>query len=343
MIASRELPAEVGRTQRPSDALPPVQHRGDAAPATGPTRREHADPTPPLVVDAEVPLESLWNDLEGRSYVLAVDRRAGTAGVVAAETILERRSAPNETERLRWGRMPVGTLLAVRFPCGGRVESLGTDTPPAWASLTDDEHLVGILTTTDVFVSWQRLQELLSGASADPLTGLLNRGAFERRLAEEWARAERRGFSVAVVVIDLDHFKEFNDAFGHAAGDEALRVVGKMLEKSFRSYDVVTRYGGDEFAAVCLGCCPGDIEIPLKRVFRNLAHATTQFRVGGAHMSASLGAAVRHSGFREADPRELFVAADKCLYRAKSLRSAAYYIEFGADRDSELVRLDLAE
>ncbi len=92
-----------------------------------------------------------------------------------------------------------------------------------------------------------RLQSL---ATTDPLTGLVNHRVFHKRLAEEAERARLEGRPVAVVVLDLDNFKFFNDAYGHAVGDDVLRRVAAALTACTRSYDTVARFGGDEFALV---------------------------------------------------------------------------------------------
>ena len=92
------------------------------------------------------------------------------------------------------------------------------------------------------------LAEALERADYDPLTGLLNHRAFHKRFGEEAVRAEREGTRLAVAVLDLDNFKFFNDAYGHAAGDDVLRRVAETLRGGCRSYDVLARFGGDEFA-----------------------------------------------------------------------------------------------
>jgi diguanylate cyclase (GGDEF)-like protein/PAS domain S-box-containing protein len=96
----------------------------------------------------------------------------------------------------------------------------------------------------------QMLREAIEQADCDPLTGLLNHRAFYKRLEEEVERAQRMRQSLAVIVIDLDNFKFFNDAYGHAAGDSVLQTVASNLRACCRSYDVIARFGGDEFAVV---------------------------------------------------------------------------------------------
>src|SRR3712207_5447566 len=85
-------------------------------------------------------------------------------------------------------------------------------------------------------------------ALKDPLTGLLNHRAFKERLEQELRRAEREKYSVAVVALDVDNFKEMNDRWGHAAGDESLRVLARAFRVHLRPSDICGRLGGDEFS-----------------------------------------------------------------------------------------------
>ena len=99
-----------------------------------------------------------------------------------------------------------------------------------------------------------RLREVLRGQSIrDPLTGLFNRRFMEESLERELRRAVRGKQPVAVLMLDIDHFKRFNDTFGHQAGDALLRALGNLLKETTRGQDVVCRYGGEEFAFVLAG------------------------------------------------------------------------------------------
>ena len=96
-----------------------------------------------------------------------------------------------------------------------------------------------------------KLRESLRNQSiCDPLTGLFNRRYMEESLEREFSRANRNKTSVAIIMMDIDHFKRFNDAFGHQAGDTLLRVLGDFLKKNTRGQDIACRYGGEEFALV---------------------------------------------------------------------------------------------
>jgi diguanylate cyclase (GGDEF)-like protein len=89
---------------------------------------------------------------------------------------------------------------------------------------------------------------LLAQATSDPLTGLLNHRAFQERVENEVARAQRYGRPLAIVLLDLDYFKSINDSYGHQAGDAALMQAASLLEEGARAGDVLGRIGGDEFA-----------------------------------------------------------------------------------------------
>jgi diguanylate cyclase (GGDEF)-like protein len=103
----------------------------------------------------------------------------------------------------------------------------------------------------------KRAEKLYGLSILDPLTGLHNRRFGEERLAEEINRAENTGDPLAIIILDLDHFKEINDEFGHDAGDAALKEFSRKLRKAIRSCDVPVRMGGDEFLVI-LPECPRD-------------------------------------------------------------------------------------
>src|SRR6185437_8770583 len=90
-------------------------------------------------------------------------------------------------------------------------------------------------------------RDKIEQAIRDPLTGLLNHRAFQERLGSELARARREGYEVALVALDLDHFKQINDRCGHGVGDQALIALARTISGSMRPTDVAGRVGGDEF------------------------------------------------------------------------------------------------
>jgi diguanylate cyclase (GGDEF)-like protein/PAS domain S-box-containing protein len=130
-------------------------------------------------------------------------------------------------------------------------EGLILDRPRAQA----DRRLVAVLAEQiGLALGNLQLREALRNQSIrDPLTGLFNRRYLEESLEREFSRSNRNRNSVAIIMLDIDHFKEFNDRFGHQAGDAALRTLGDYLKKAIRGQDIVCRYGGEEFALVFSG------------------------------------------------------------------------------------------
>lgn len=147
-------------------------------------------------------------------------------------------------------------------------------------------------------------------AAHDPLTGLANRRAFDVALSELSTRAQRYGWRFALVLVDLDGFKQFNDRWGHASGDRALSALGTELARLVRAGDVAARLGGDEFALVLAGADATGLEPVLGRLRRHLAS-----RLGGTTLGFSAGAAFAPA--EGVDPDALFALADERLYRAK--------------------------
>jgi diguanylate cyclase (GGDEF)-like protein len=295
-------------------------------------RSNKQNPILPPTVHQYRSLASAGISLEDNRYVLATDDAGRVVGVVSRERILQRLRASNDQERDRWAEMPVGALMNVVF----------TDTPAAATKLNQDlecvaitegDGLVGLAVENDVFLSWERLEPMLTVAISDPLTGLMNRLAYERRLNEEWYRAMRTGTSVCVLVADLDGLKPINDIHGHQAGDAVLKRTASLLEQSLRSYDILARYGGDEFVALCVGCRPGEVGIPIQRIQEKLVQTDFSFNGNDFAVSLSIGAAVRHDEFSSATPLELFRAADECMYMAKGSDELAYIAEFGEAYD----------
>ncbi len=151
----------------------------------------------------------------------------------------------------------------------------------------------------------------------DELTGLANRRAFMRRLEDEVARVQRYGFPLSFALMDLDHFKSINDEFGHAAGDEVLRVYAKNILSVFRHHDMVARYGGEEFAVLLPNTDADGAIRALNKVRRRAAETRWQSN-GTISQVPSFSAGV--SLFKPGESASAFIErADKALYRAKRL------------------------
>lgn len=163
----------------------------------------------------------------------------------------------------------------------------------------------------------QEHSRLAFEATTDHLTGVANRGYFDRRLAEEFASAERNGTLLACLMLDIDHFKRVNDRYGHQTGDLVLRDVGELLRAKVRAVDIPARYGGEEFAVLMPG---GTLEGA--RVLGERIRAVVEqhpFRTDATaeplRVTLSAGAAVRRRD--HTSPAAFLEVADRALYRAK--------------------------
>ena len=154
--------------------------------------------------------------------------------------------------------------------------------------------------------------ELGRRAMQDELTGLANRAAFHERLEQATARSRRTGRATAVLLLDLDGFKQVNDSLGHAAGDHLLRVVAQRLATTVRPSELVARLGGDEFAVVAEDLAgPRDAKAIAERIGAALVEPA-YFDGHRLTIRCSIGTAMH-----DADPEELVRAADAAMYRAK--------------------------
>jgi diguanylate cyclase (GGDEF)-like protein len=155
--------------------------------------------------------------------------------------------------------------------------------------------------------------ELAHAARTDPVTGLANRRSLDERVAQASAYANRYDEPLSALLIDLDHFKQINDNYGHDMGDEVLRAVSECMRTIFRDSDIFGRWGGDEFLAVLPGPHPD-----ATRAGERLCAEVRALDMSRFGLSESITVSVGCSSATSVSPQELIIESDNALYRAKA-------------------------
>ena len=159
-----------------------------------------------------------------------------------------------------------------------------------------------------------RLKDKHQQAIIDPLTGTFNRLAYEERIVQEVARWKRYHTPVTLMVLDVDHFKNINDHYGHKAGDKALKLIADALTQTMRETDFLARYGGEEFVALLTDTPASNIEAVAEKL--RSAIQACKFHYAGKDVPITISCG--YSAFRADDSVEtVFNRADAALYRAK--------------------------
>ena len=158
---------------------------------------------------------------------------------------------------------------------------------------------------------------LFQQAAYDGLTGALNREVALKRLVEELERGKRMGRPTGVIMADLDHFKKINDTYGHMAGDQVLRETVRRIKETMREYDVIGRYGGEEFVLILPDVDLENAKSLAERIRLSLQNAPIDTTEGVINASVSVGLKVRPPDGEE-DANACLRAADKALYISKS-------------------------
>jgi diguanylate cyclase (GGDEF)-like protein len=172
--------------------------------------------------------------------------------------------------------------------------------------------------------------ELEATASTDGLTGLATRRRFDEALADEWRRAARTQQPLSLLMVDVDHFKAYNDLYGHPAGDTCLRqVASQLLSFGRRPGDLAARYGGEEFVLLLPGAEPAGAAALAKRACEQVASLAIPHGAStvGPHVTVSIGVATASPAMSDAATggmAALVAAADAALYRAKEQGRARF-------------------
>ena len=235
---------------------------------------------------------------------------------------------------------PLKPLITYPWKTARQDKSLNLDVPLVWERVGktvkkfrvnctpifgERKQVRGILVSfNDVTVLEGTIQELeLSKteleklAHRDPLTGCWNRRALFEAFEDQWERVERDGTDLVCIMADIDHFKSFNDRFGHAVGDQVIQIVAQVLSTALRPLDIIGRYGGEEFCILLPGQTCVEGMLAAERLRENIERlASTAIRTtSGQKITMSFG--VSAASFGAFEHLELVAQADKALYAAK--------------------------
>lgn len=162
----------------------------------------------------------------------------------------------------------------------------------------------------------KRNMELELLTHKDPLTGAFNRRYLSMSLDSEIMRHARSGEELSILMLDIDHFKKINDTYGHHAGDLVLQQVTRRLSEGLREYDLLTRYGGEEFVIVLPMTRQSEAEMVAQRLLKSIRKLTFPDTLVGTTITVSIGI-TSHRGDQTIPSEELVSRADTALYRAK--------------------------
>ncbi|WP_202423954.1 sensor domain-containing diguanylate cyclase [Duganella lactea] len=203
------------------------------------------------------------------------------------------------------------------MPRIGRSRYLAADASPIF-----DSHgkLVAVAETLRDITDEKRAQVALEQlATRDGLTGLANRRCFDDTLNAEWQRALRNPQPLSLLMVDVDNFKQYNDAYGHLGGDECLQRIASAVASEMRTNDLVARYGGEEFAVILPNQSLKGAAIVAERIRCRVEQLRLPNLGCEQHVvTVSIGAATALAA-PETDPSQLVATADSALYRAKHM------------------------
>lgn len=285
-------------------------------------------------IDAQHRLQFLNRTFEEWTGVAIRDALGKTLREALGETLYEQRRAPLE-QALRGQRVEFEVISEAR----GIKRVLQTSYVPDCPSVGVT---VGVYTlTSDVTALRTAEQRMAELALTDTLTGLANRRSFEQRLPQALARAARSGTGTALMFLDIDHFKQINDTFGHAAGDAVLTSFAQRLSACTRSTDLVARLAGDEFVVVLEGLHdPAECHVIARKV-NDAARAPVLYDGEELTVTTSIGLAYLRAGLKSSDDA-LLRCADEALYRTKERGRDGYTVtECGAE-DAQFVTSSFA-
>lgn len=226
--------------------------------------------------------------------------------------------------------------VALKHKAGHTVWAIASSRPNQGP---DGSYQGSLAMVTDISERKEMERELEHHALHDPVTGLPNRVLFKDRARQALAGAARDGSTVAVMFIDLDHFKFVNDTLGHQAGDELLREAGRRLRHELRPGDTVSRFAGDEFTVLCTGIANEQHSLAIASRLRSSFDAPFVIGDDRVRVSASVGIALGHGHGEEVE--SLLRESDVAMYRAKEIAGGSCEVFDDSLRDDLKRRLQI--
>lgn len=209
-----------------------------------------------------------------------------------------------------WLRVPI-TYLSSEQDVEKRAVAMGRAGDDFLSKPLGDRELI-----TAVSVRAARSRQLSDALDRDSLTGLLKHSRIKEQVDAELSRAVRAGENLSVVMVDLDHFKQVNDTYGHSAGDKVIKALAHLLRQRLRKTDAVGRYGGEEFVAVLPRCSREEAQVLMEDVRQRFRDITFNIDQRSFNVTLSAGIAAYRQGVERAEL--LLQEADAALYRAKA-------------------------
>jgi len=245
--------------------------------------------------------------------------QSGAAPLLISDWMMPRLDGPDLCRRIRAAGDEPYTyiiLLTSRDRREDRLEALNAGADNFLTKPPDPQELaVGLVVAGRILNLYEQLARknalLVDLATIDELTGAKNRRRFREDLELLFAQADRQGSPLSILMLDIDHFKQYNDTFGHPAGDEVLRRVGTILQTAVRAHDVVARYGGEEFVVLMPSTKENEALEVAERLRSAIAYQPWPLR----KVTASLGVAT--TGRDTPNAAALVDQADRALYHSK--------------------------
>ena len=310
-----------GDHSRHAAIAPPTSPRAQVAQTT-----TTALPPSVLIVDDDEDILSALQDLLSSRYRLTLARDGGQAlaalGLTSFDLVIADLNLPvvdglRIIETVRRGdenNAPAFLFLSGQSDPRIKARALALGAADFMTKPFDAEELVARMAR--ILATATRETSLRADAMTDSLTGLANYRSFAETLDRELERSRRYALPLSLILLDLDHMKAINDQFGHDAGDDAIRLVAKVLTEGVRKFELVARQGGDEFAVIL----PNTGESNARQLADRLRQAVAAQSVSGLKLTASLGLASWEHSHAAKNPIEaaaLVKAGDEALYRAK--------------------------